>query len=389
MLITGASRGIGAATARLFARQGYGVGIHYHTAQARAQALAEELRELGVPVGLYPCDVSRPGEVREMTAAFLRDFDTLDVLVCNAGIARQELFTDITQADWREMLGVNLDGVFHCCQAALPHMIHRKQGKIITLSSMWGQVGASCEVAYSAAKAGVIGLTRALAKELGPSGITVNCVAPGVIDTEMNRQLSQETKAALAEETPLCRIGQPEEVAEAFQQLESQGKVLHFGVSNFSARQLELLQSGLKQKLRANQMQFGIMCAGMVSHSLEANTHFPNAADRDGEVLDYCRLKGITIQAWSPFQYGFFEGVFIDNEKFPALNEKLQQLSEKYGVSKSALAVAWILRHPAGIQAIVGTTKAQRLADIATAADIQLSREDWYQIYLAAGNKLP
>ena len=136
MLITGASRGIGAATARLFARQGYGVGIHYHTAQARAQALAEELRELGVPVGLYPCDVSRPGEVREMTAAFLRDFDTLDVLVCNAGIARQELFTDITQADWQEMLGVNLDGVFHCCQAALPHMIHRKQGKIITLSSM-------------------------------------------------------------------------------------------------------------------------------------------------------------------------------------------------------------------------------------------------------------
>ena len=176
MLITGASRGIGAATARLFARQGYGVGIHYHTAQARAQALAEELRELGVPVGLYPCDVSRPGEVREMTAAFLRDFDTLDVLVCNAGIARQELFTDITQADWREMLGVNLDGVFHCCQAALPHMIHRKQGKIITLSSLWGQVGASWE---------------------------------------MNRQLSQETKAALAEETPLERLGTPEDVAQA------------------------------------------------------------------------------------------------------------------------------------------------------------------------------
>lgn len=125
------------------------------------------------------------------------------------GHCRQELFTDITQADWREMLGVNLDGVFHCCQAALPHMIHRKQGKIITLSSMWGQVGASCEVAYSAAKAGVIGLTRALAKELGPSGITVNCVAPGVIDTEMNRQLSQETKAALAEETPLERLGHP------------------------------------------------------------------------------------------------------------------------------------------------------------------------------------
>ena len=117
------------------------MGIHYHTAQARAQALAEELRELGGPGGPVPLRRVPTGEVREMTAAFLRDFDTLDVLVCNAGIARQELFTDITQADWREMLGVNLDGVFHCCQAALPHMIHRKQGKIITLSSMWGAGG--------------------------------------------------------------------------------------------------------------------------------------------------------------------------------------------------------------------------------------------------------
>ena len=208
MLITGASRGIGAATARLFARQGYGVGIHYHTAQARAQALAE----LGVPVGLYPCDVSRPGEVREMTAAFLRDFDTLDVLVCNAGIARQELFTDITEADWREMLGVNLDGVFHCCQAALPHMIHRKQGKIITLSSMWGQVGASCETVYSMSKAGVIGFTRALAQELAPEGIAVNCVAPGIIDTRMNACFD---RAELEAQVPMGRLGTPREVAEA------------------------------------------------------------------------------------------------------------------------------------------------------------------------------
>ena len=150
-----------------------------------------------------------------MVADFLQTFGTIDALVCNAGIARQELFTDITLESWREMLGVNLDGVFHCCQAALPAMIHRKQGRIITLSSMWGQVGGSCEVAYSAAKAGVIGLTKALAKEVGPSGITVNCVAPGVIETEMNRQLSPETKAALAEETPLERLGTPEDVAEA------------------------------------------------------------------------------------------------------------------------------------------------------------------------------
>ncbi len=214
VLITGASRGIGAATARLFARQGWGVGIGCHTARKKAQELAEELRGLGTQVEVYPCDVSQGEEVQGMLAAFLRDFGTIDVLVCSAGIARQELFTDITPVGWREMMGVNLDGVFYCCQAALPEMIHRKMGKIITLSSMWGQVGGSCEVAYSAAKAGVIGLTRALAKEVGPSGITVNCVAPGVIDTEMNRHLSPETKAALAEETPLERLGTPEDVAE-------------------------------------------------------------------------------------------------------------------------------------------------------------------------------
>ena len=214
-MITGASRGIGAAAARLFAQQGWGVGIGCHRARDKAQALAEELRGLGVPAQVYSGDVARREDVQAMTDAFLRDFGTLDVLVCNAGIARQELFTDITEASWREMLGVNLDGVFYCCQAALPHMIHRKQGKIITLSSMWGQVGASCEVAYSAAKAGVIGLTKALAKEVGPSGITVNCVAPGLIETEMNRNLSPETKAALAERPPLARLGAPGAVARA------------------------------------------------------------------------------------------------------------------------------------------------------------------------------
>lgn len=214
VLITGASRGIGAETARLFAQRGYAVGINYCQSRDRAEALARELRGRGAEAAIYQADVSDRAQVDRMMADFLRDFGTLDVLVCNAGIARQELFTDVTLDQWRRMLGVNLDGVFHCCQAALPEMIRRKAGRIVTLSSMWGQVGASCEVAYSAAKAGVIGLTKALAQEVGPSGITVNCVAPGVIETEMNGLLTQETKDALAEETPLERMGTPREVAE-------------------------------------------------------------------------------------------------------------------------------------------------------------------------------
>ena len=191
------------------------MGIVCRKAKDQAEALAKELAALGVPVKVYVCDVAQREQVQAMTAAFLRDFGRIDVLVCNAGIARQELFTDITEASWREVMGVDLDGVFYCAQAVLPDMLHRKAGKIITLSSMWGQVGASCEVAYSTAKAGVIGLTKALAKELGPSGITVNCVAPGVIDTEMNGNLSQDIKDELAEETPLERLGTPEDVAQA------------------------------------------------------------------------------------------------------------------------------------------------------------------------------
>lgn len=182
---------------------------------------------------------------------------------------------------------------------------------------------------------------------------------------------------------------EPEEVGEAFERLEASGKVRHFGVSNFNARQLALLQSGLKQKLRVNQMQFGLMCTGMIDHGIQTNTKFPNAADHDGEVLDYCRLNGITIQTWSPFQYGFFEGTFLENEKFPELNKALGEISEKYGVSKTAIAAAWILRHPAKMQVITGTTSLSRLTDISTAASVELSRADWYALYRAAGNELP
>ena len=159
-------------------------------------------------------DVSDPEQVERMVQTVQRQFGHIDVLVCNAGIARQGLLTDFSPADWRQMMSVNLDGTFYCCRSVLPGMIRRQSGCIITTSSIWGITGASCEVPYSAAKAGIIGLTRALAKEVGPSGIRVNCIAPGVIDTEMNGNLTPEVMAQLREETPLGTIGTPKQVAD-------------------------------------------------------------------------------------------------------------------------------------------------------------------------------
>ena len=218
VLITGGSRGIGAAAARRFAAGGDKVVINYCRSRERAEALAAEIDGWAVEA-----DVSDPEQVRNMVDNVLDKFCQLDILICNAGIAQQKLFGDLTDQDWRRMFAVNVDGMFYTIRAALPHFIHRKQGRILTLSSMWGQVGGSCEVAYSAAKAAVIGMTKALAKELGPSGITVNCVAPGVIDTEMNDNLGPEDLAALAEETPMGVIGRPEDVAEALWYLASPG----------------------------------------------------------------------------------------------------------------------------------------------------------------------
>ena len=216
VLITGASRGIGAAAARRFAAGGCRVVVNYNRSRAQAEALAEEIGGWAIQA-----DVSDPAQVQNMVDNVLDKFCQLDILVCNAGIAQQKLFGDLTDEDWRRMFAVNVDGVFYTIRAALPHFIHRKAGRIVTVSSMWGQVGGSCEVAYSAAKAAVIGLTKALAKEVGPSGITVNCVAPGVIATEMNANLDGETMAALAEETPLGVIGRPEDVAQAIWYLAS------------------------------------------------------------------------------------------------------------------------------------------------------------------------
>lgn len=182
---------------------------------------------------------------------------------------------------------------------------------------------------------------------------------------------------------------EPEEVARAFDQLKSTGKVRHFGVSNQNPCQMQLLQSYLDMPLCANQLQFGIMHAPMLNWGINNNMYNDSGIDRDGGVLDYCRLHKITIQPWSPLQYGFFEGCFIDNEKFPTLNETLAQIAEKYGVSKTTIAFAWILRHPAKMQPVTGTTNLTRLQDCLQAAQVKLTRDEWYQIYLAAGNRLP
>ena len=182
---------------------------------ARARALAEELTAQGHTVLPVQADVSDPDQVRHMVDNVLDNFCQLDILICNAGTAWRGLLCDLTDQDWHRLRGTDLDGVLYCCRAVYRHMVSRKQGRILTVSSMWGRSGASCEAAYSAAKAGVIGLTQALARELGPSGITVNCVAPGVIDTEMNAGLTPEDLQALSEETPLGRLGTPEDVARA------------------------------------------------------------------------------------------------------------------------------------------------------------------------------
>lgn len=221
--ITGADRGIGRACALRFAADGDRIALHYRTNEAAARETADACRALGASVLPIACDVSDRAAVFAAADEIRRRLGPIDVLVNNAGIARQQLFTDITESDWRRMMGVNLDGVFFCCQAALPDMIHRKSGRIVNVGSMWGQVGASCEVHYSAAKAAVHGLTQALAKELGPSGITVNAVAPGVIDTDMNRLLDADTRAALADETPLERLGAPDEVARVVHFLSGSG----------------------------------------------------------------------------------------------------------------------------------------------------------------------
>lgn len=215
VLITGASRGIGAETARRFAQAGYRVAINYCRSAQRAEALAAEINAGGGTALAVQADVADGSQVREMFRQVRQRLGFVSALVHNAGIARQQLFIDVSEAEWNRLFAVHVNGAFHCCQCALPEMLSRRRGSIVMVSSIWGLVGASCEAPYSAAKAALIGLTKALAKEAGPSGVRVNCVAPGVIDTEMNAALDEAARAALREETPLGALGAPADVAEA------------------------------------------------------------------------------------------------------------------------------------------------------------------------------
>lgn len=215
-VITGAAKGIGAAIAVAFAKAGFRVVINYNKSEERARALCRILNDT------YPteavcikADVASAEGAKKLITEALSAFGDIDVLINNAGIAQQKLFTDISDADWQTMIDTNLGSVFYVSRAAVPFMVSKKSGSIVNISSIWGQEGGSCEVHYSAAKAGVIGLTKALSKELAPSGITVNCVCPGVIKTDMLNSFTEEDLKALAEETPVMRLGTPKDVADA------------------------------------------------------------------------------------------------------------------------------------------------------------------------------
>ena len=218
VLITGASTGIGRAVAAWYLDKGCNVVMNYGHDDRVAEKTAEELGtlfEAKERIFLYKCDVSDSNAVKAMFEVAEKKFGPVSILINNAGIAQDKLFTDISDEDWSRMIGTNLTGCFNCCREAVKSMVHAKYGRIVNVSSMWGVTGASMEVHYSASKAGVIGLTKALAKELGPSGITVNCVAPGAIDTRMNACYTEEEIRGICEETPLGRLGSPYEIAAA------------------------------------------------------------------------------------------------------------------------------------------------------------------------------
>lgn len=211
--VTGGAGGIGTAISQMLALSGYNVAIGYNNSKEAANSLKRCLINAGANVDTFFCDVTDIASIESAISESVRKFGEIDVLINNAGISQQKLFTDITAEEWRRMMNVNIDGIFNMTKTILPSMIRRKHGRIINVSSIWGMVGASCEVHYSTAKAAAIGFTKALAKEVAPCGITVNCVAPGVIETSMNNFLCDEEISCLKEEVPAGRFGTPEEVA--------------------------------------------------------------------------------------------------------------------------------------------------------------------------------
>jgi len=213
VLITGASRGIGAASAKVFAQNGYSVAVNFNKNEEEAMKVCKDIFQTGGIAFPFKADIRDRAQIDSMIEEIISKLGVIDVLINNAGIAQQKLFTDISNEDWQNMLDTNVTGMFNCTQAVLPNMISKKSGKIINVSSIWGITGASCEVHYSTAKAAIIGFTKALAKEVGLSGIQVNCVAPGVILTDMNAALDSNTINVLKEETPLGVIGKPEDIA--------------------------------------------------------------------------------------------------------------------------------------------------------------------------------
>lgn len=221
-LITGASRGIGRAAAELLAERGYRLMLNYFRSEGSALELKQKLTAAGADAEIFQADVGDPRQAEAMAEACCKRFGRVDVLINNAGIADVGLLTEVTDERWDRLWRVNVGGVFYTCRAVLPRMIREKRGKIINLSSIWGIAGASCEAAYSATKAAVIGLTKALAKEVGPSGIQVNCIAPGAVETDMNAAMDEAALRSLREETPLGRLGTPREIAAAIAFLASE-----------------------------------------------------------------------------------------------------------------------------------------------------------------------
>ena len=213
VIVTGGAKGIGKAIVELLAKEGYNVVLNYNKSKLEAEKIKKEAEKNGYTIEIFKADVSKIKEAKELVNFAINKFNKVDVLINNAGISQTKLFTDITEEDWNNMINTNLNSVFYMSQEVAKNMIHEKEGCIINMSSIWGKVGASCEVHYSVSKAGIDALTKSLAKELGLSNIRVNSIAPGIIDTDMNKHLSKEEIKEIEQEIPLARIGKPEDIA--------------------------------------------------------------------------------------------------------------------------------------------------------------------------------